>query len=299
MDREIMDGFININKEPGWTSHDVVAALRGILRQKKIGHTGTLDPAARGVLPVCLGKATRLAEYAARWDKRYRGEITFGIKTDSYDAEGKVTGKQAASHLKKEHIEAAFASFIGEIEQVPPMVSALKFRGERLYELARKGMEVERPARRVTVYGIETAAFAEGENPRLTVDIACSKGTYIRSLAHDLGRMLGSCAHLSALCRLAVGPFSLEEAYTVAQVKEMTLRQDRAFLLPMNLGVAGLPSLTVDGAQKKKLLCGVPVVLPAREDAEPLAVRDESGLLLGVGRIKDSLLFMDKVLAAE
>ena len=294
-----MDGFININKEPGWTSHDVVAALRGILRQKKIGHAGTLDPAAQGVLPVCLGKATRLAEYAAQCGKRYRGEITFGIGTDSYDAEGRVVEQKAAGHLKKEAVEAALASFTGEIEQTPPMVSALKFRGEPLYKLARKGVEIERPARRVTVHGIETVGYTEGENPRLTIDITCSKGTYIRSLAHDLGRSLSVCAHLSALCRLAVGPFSLPEAYTVAQVKELVARQSWDFLLPMSIGVAALPSFTVSGPEKKKLLCGVPVALSPREDAEPLAVLDEIGVLLGVGRIKGAVLYMDKVLAAE
>jgi len=294
-----MDGFININKEIDWTSHDVCAALRGILRQKKIGHAGTLDPAARGVLPVCLGKATRLAEYLTQCQKRYRGEITFGVETDSYDATGRVTGQKAAGHLKKEEVIAALASFIGEIKQTPPMVSALKFQGRPLYELARQGVELERPARRVTIYAIDAIDYTEVENPRLTVEIACSKGTYIRSLAHDLGRMLGTGAYLSALCRLAVGPFSLEKAYTVAKVKELALRQEREFLLPMNEGVAHLPSLMVNDSQRKKVLCGVPLPVPLHEDAGPLAVQDEKGFLLGMGRIENFVLFLDKVLVTE
>ena len=207
------DGIVAINKDAGWTSHDVVARLRRLLHMKRVGHAGTLDPAATGVLPVCFGQATRLVEYLSDSGKAYRATITFGTATNTYDGEGEVVATAPLpTDLAPSTIAAAFPAFLGEIMQVPPAFSALKRNGQRLYDLARAGITVDIPPRPVQIFALEIVAWA---SPVLVLDVACGKGTYIRSLAHDLGQALGTVAHLSGLVRTRVGPFTLDHAVTV------------------------------------------------------------------------------------
>lgn len=216
---EQLTGFLNIDKPLGMTSHDVVAQIRRLLKQatgsKKVGHAGTLDPLATGVLIVCLGQATRLSEYAMVSTKEYHAKIHLGITTTTYDAEGEIVQSADASAVTQAQIEAALTPFLGAIEQVPPMYSAIKQGGKKLYDLARAGIEVERPARAVTIHTLNILAW---ENPYLTLAVTCSAGTYIRSLAYDLGQTLGVGAHLGGLVRTRSGGFTLENAIQLADL---------------------------------------------------------------------------------
>jgi tRNA pseudouridine55 synthase len=207
------DGLVVIDKEAGWTSHDVVAKLRGVLGTRRVGHAGTLDPDATGVLLVGVGWVTRLLRFLTALPKTYTGEIVFGTVTDTLDASGRVTETHDMSGLSTESVRAAAAQFVGEIEQVPPMVSAVKVGGRRLHELARKGEEVERAPRPVTVHRFEVEPT---DDPLVfAVEVECSSGTYVRSLADDLGRALGGGAHLRALRRTSIGSFDLEQASSI------------------------------------------------------------------------------------
>lgn len=207
----MLDGLLVVDKPAGWTSHDVVAKLRGATRQRRIGHAGTLDPDATGVLLVGLGRATRLLRFLQETTKEYRGEIAFGVATSTLDAAGEELAR-APMPVTGEQVLAAMPAFVGAIEQVPPMVSAVKVGGRRLHELAREGKEVERAARPVTIHAFELEAFVPGDYPRATVRVECSSGTYIRTLAADLGEALDGHAHLAALRRLRVGAFTLVDA---------------------------------------------------------------------------------------
>ena len=201
-----MFGFLNVYKPRGLTSHDVVARLRRITKIKQIGHTGTLDPFAEGVLPICIGRATRLIEYLAD-DKAYEGTIQFGFSTNTYDLEGEVVNT-SQTKVTQEDVERALNGFRGEIEQIPPVFSAIKVNGKKLYEYARKGEDVEVPSRKVTIYKLELLSFDE-ETQQARVLIECSKGTYIRSIANDLGEALGAFGHLVKLVRVKAGFFEL------------------------------------------------------------------------------------------
>jgi tRNA pseudouridine55 synthase len=217
----MLHGVVPVNKPAGLTSHDVVNRIRRLSRQKKVGHTGTLDPAVKGVLPICLGQATRIAEYIQSLPKRYWGTLTLGAATDTQDHTGRVTEEQPVSPLDPEQIDRVFRRFIGEIEQVPPMYSAVKVDGKRLYEWARQGREIKRSSRRVTVYSLERTGIEGGEQPRIHFDVRCSKGTYVRTLCVDLGKELGYPAHMSRLVRTESGPFTLEEAFTLDRLERV------------------------------------------------------------------------------
>jgi len=212
-------GFLNLNKPLHLTSHDVVAQVRRPYRaltgSKKVGHAGTLDPLADGVLVICLGAATRLSEYVMRGRKVYRATIQFGVTTTTYDAAGEVLERKSADHLDIATVRRAMSAFVGEIEQIPPMFSAIKIRGKKLYELARQGKTVEREARAVTIHALKALSW---RSPVLEVEVACSAGTYIRSLAHDLGAALGVGGHLAGLTRAASGSFKLEHSLTLDAV---------------------------------------------------------------------------------
>ena len=212
----MINGVINIYKEKGFTSHDVVAKLRGILKQKKIGHTGTLDPEATGVLPVCLGSATKLCDLLTEKKKEYIAKVCLGVETDTQDLTGVVLQEKEVINSEEE-IRQAILSFVGTYEQIPPMYSALKVNGKKLYELAREGKEVERKARPVVIHEIE---ILEMELPTLTIRVRCSKGTYIRTLCYDLGEKLGCGAAMAALERTKSGQFSLDTALTLAELEE-------------------------------------------------------------------------------
>ena len=230
-----MDGIINVYKERGFTSHDVVAKLRGILHYKKIGHTGTLDPEAVGVLPVCVGKATKVCELLTDKDKTYRAGVKLGVVTDTYDLTGEVLSREEAS-VTEEELLSILREFTGNLEQVPPMYSAVKVNGKRLYELARQGKEIERKARPVFVYECRLLQFHEKEQ-EFEIEVTCSKGTYIRSLCHDIGQRLGCGAAMKSLIRTRVGmrdfeegDFRIEDALTLAQIEE-NVREGRLEML--------------------------------------------------------------------
>lgn len=216
----MIHGVINVYKEPGYTSHDVVAKLRGILKQKKIGHMGTLDPEAVGVLPVCLGKATKLCNILSEKDKTYEATLLLGIETNTQDATGEVTSqatKEELDVLTEEKVFEVVKSFIGDYEQVPPMFSAIKIGGEKLYNLARRGEVVERPARHCKIIDITVTNI---DLPRVNMHVTCSKGTYIRTLCHDIGKKLGVGGCMEHLVRSRVERFKVEDGITLAQIEE-------------------------------------------------------------------------------
>ena len=214
----MIHGIINVYKEKGFTSHDVVAKLRGIVGQKKIGHTGTLDPDAVGVLPVCLGKATKVCELLTDKDKTYETVLLLGQETDTQDTSGEVLAEKATDSLTEEMVIEVIKSFLGDYEQVPPMYSALKVNGKKLYELAREGIVVERKARKVKIHGIE---ILEINLPRVRMRVECSKGTYIRTLCHDIGQKLGCGGCMEELKRTKVSCFELEQSYTLSEISQL------------------------------------------------------------------------------
>lgn len=214
----MIHGVVNINKEKGYTSHDVVAKLRGIVGQKKIGHTGTLDPDATGVLPVCLGKATKLCDMLTDKDKTYETVMLLGKTTDTQDISGTVLSEASISDIDETMVTKCIGEFVGDYLQMPPMYSALKVNGKKLYELARQGIEVERKKRPVVIHEIH---ILEIDLPRVRMEISCSKGTYIRTLCHDIGQKLGCGACMEELTRTKVGRFELADSFNLQQVEEM------------------------------------------------------------------------------
>ena len=252
-----LSGILNIDKPRGWTSHDVVAKVRRLTGQRRVGHAGTLDPLATDVLLVCLGQATRVAEYLMASQKRYRATLRLGVSTDTYDAEGRVTRDVGPVDVSLQEIEAALSTFVGEIEQVPPMYSALKRGGQPLYKLARRGETVERRPRRVT---IETLEIVDWAPPELRLEIVCSPGTYIRSLAHDLGERLGCGAHVTALTRLASGRFTLADAVSLETLAKAVAAGDWMHLLyPLDAALLDFEAVTVDVMGARRLRHGQPI----------------------------------------
>ncbi len=252
-------GIINVYKEAGFTSFDVVAKLRGILKQKKIGHTGTLDPDAVGVLPVCLGSGTKLCDLLTDKEKEYVAGFRLGITTDTQDISGKVIGERAVTATEAE-LAAAICSFAGEYDQLPPMYSAIKINGKRLYESARAGQAVERPVRKVEIKEITVLSVAL---PEAVIRVRCSKGTYIRTLCHDIGEKLGCGATMTDLKRTRSGEFTVEEAYTIDQLTVM-VKEDRIreAIRDIDSLFADLPKITIPEEHHKLLQNGNQ--LPAR-----------------------------------
>jgi tRNA pseudouridine55 synthase len=291
-----VNGLINVLKPPGITSHALVLNLRRLFRMQKIGHTGTLDPGAAGVLPICVGQGTRVAEYLVNKPKSYRAEMTFGITTETHDAGGKVLKRLPGVRLERARVEEVLQDFIGEIKQVPPMTSALHYRGKRLYKLAREGKTVDRRARKVHIYEIKLIRF-DGElpYPRLLCDITCSKGTYVRSLCADIGEKLGCGAFLSFLVRTASGPFQLSGSYTLEEIKDRYERQDFSFLLPIDYALEEFPALIVKEKAVPHVLNGQPlapagIMGGAGKSDRPLVVRlyAPDGSLLALGNYRCS-----------
>ncbi len=246
-----MDGIINVYKEKGYTSHDVVAKLRGILRMKKIGHTGTLDPAAEGVLPVCLGKGTRLCDMLTDKTKTYRAVLLLGKETDTQDTTGVILAEYPVN-VTEEQVQEAILSFLGDYMQVPPMYSALKVNGKKLYELARQGKEVERQARPVQILQIQIEHM---ELPRVTFSVTCSKGTYIRTLCYDIGRKLGCGGCMESLLRTQVDCFGIEDSLTLSQIEK--LRDEgriEEYAVPVEGVFLGLPALCTRPGDGDKLV---------------------------------------------
>jgi tRNA pseudouridine55 synthase len=272
-----------------WTSHDVVARVRRLSGQRRIGHTGTLDPMASGVLILCLGQATRLVEYYQGHDKRYHAVVALGSATDTYDATGQVTTQMPVPALSAAQVEAALARFRGDIEQTPPIYSALKQEGEALYAKARRGEKVIVAARPVTIHQLTLVAQTA---TTLTLDITCSAGTYIRSLAHDLGEALGTVAHLAELRRSAAGSFTLDDAHSMPTIEAAAQAGTFAeLLLPLGAEL-GLPSLTVDDATSLRLSQGQRVPLDALTVHDPTShlalAQSAAGTPLGIVRCVES-----------
>jgi tRNA pseudouridine55 synthase len=255
-----VEGFINLYKPSGPTSHDLVVWLRRLLRGSRIGHGGTLDPLAEGVLPIGIGRATRLLPFFQEANKVYRAEVILGVSTTTYDAEGEVTGQYPLPPLDRSALEEALSSFLGPLEQLPPPFSAVRQGGRRLYERARSGETVNPHPRRVWIYGLQLQAW---EPPRLTLEIHCSSGTYVRSLAHDLGQRLGCGAHLAALTRLRVGPMALEQALSPERLEGLVLQGRLAEVLqPLDLPVRHWPAIVLEEGQVQALVAGRPLQLP-------------------------------------
>lgn len=296
------DGLVVVDKPTGWTSHDVVAKSRGLLGTRKVGHAGTLDPDATGVLLLGVGRATKLLRFLSPLGKQYIGEVRLGVDTSTLDSSGTVTATHDMGAVTIDDVRKAAARFVGDIEQIPPMVSAVKIDGKRLHELAREGKEVDRAPRPVTIHALEvgavgsevagleriggieteefTAAAAGGSGLSFQVDVTCSSGTYIRTLAEDIGAALGGGAHLVRLRRVAVGPYTLADAVPLEQVAP-----ERA--LPVSDAVRHLPRIDVDEAVAADIAVGK--VLPrgaldlaVDDDAEHWAVFGPTGDLLAV-----------------
>lgn len=294
-----MHGVLVIDKSSGPTSFDVVRQVRTLLRVKKAGHTGTLDPMATGVLPICLGEATKVAGLITEGNKAYEAVIGLGQETDTYDAEGKVVAEAPVPPLTRDRLEAALQPFRGEYQQVPPMFSAVKVGGKRLYELARAGEEIERRARPVVVYALVLRDFAANE---LRVSISCSKGFFVRSLAHELGRALGCGGHLKALRRTRSGPFTLEQALPLERLAAMVaegaegLKELERRLIPIGEALAELPAVQVSAADAHRVTHGVPVEVHA-PGGGPVRVLDPDGRCLAVADVERGRLKYRRVLA--
>lgn len=245
----MIHGILNIYKKKGYTSHDVVAKLRGITGQRKIGHTGTLDPEAEGVLPVCLGRATKVCDLLTDRDKTYEAVLFLGIRTDTQDVTGTVTDRGDVQGITREMVEQAAHKYVGEYDQIPPMYSALKVNGKKLYELAREGKTIERKARRVRIYELE---ILEEALPRVRLRVRCSKGTYIRTLCDDIGADLGCYGCMEALLRTRVGPFALEEACRLEEVASALKTGELGKMLcPIDRPFAEYPAVRVKEGWEK------------------------------------------------
>lgn len=283
-----LEGILAVHKPPGWTSHDVVAKVRGIVRLKRIGHTGTLDPEVTGVLPLCLGRATRVVEYLQELPKEYHAVLRLGYATDTEDITGKVIETAAEVQVTESEAHAALQSFAGRISQVPPMFSAVKVNGKRLYELAREGKTVERKSREVTIHEIEMTDFhpAEGYTD-ISFRVLCSKGTYIRTLCVDIGRKLGLPSVMVKLTRTVSAGITEEQCLTLEQIeqfmKDGTLHTR---LIPVDQSIQYLSRHTVSEEKRDAALQGqrlsARAVEPAVTSSEPIRLYDQTGNFLGI-----------------
>ena len=289
----LQDGVLNVRKEAGWTSHDVVARIRGKLRGMKLGHAGTLDPAATGVLPLLVGRGTRIAEYLLEWDKAYLAGLRLGETTDTQDATGTVLQRSPISALTDTRIREIVAGFEGRIQQVPPMYSAVKVGGVPLYKAARAGKDVARQAREVTVFRLEVVSI---QLPDVMLRVVCSKGTYIRTLCADIGEKLWVGGHMATLVRERVGPLMVEQALTVDEV-ETRLAQGTLIgaMLTLDEALLGLPVCIVGGETARRVLHGMPVptadvlswqglpTILSEGSGRAIRIKDNAGRLLAIG----------------
>ena len=277
------NGILIVDKPAGWTSQDVVAKLRGVFREKRVGHGGTLDPMATGVLPVFLGRATRAVEFFEHAEKEYRATLRLGVSTDTQDVTGTVLEIRPVS-LSQAEIEAVFPQFRGEIEQIPPMYSAVKVAGKRLYEIARRGGTVERKPRSITIHALE---LISGAGADWQLRVRCSKGTYIRTLCADIGEALGCGGCMAALERTAAGAYGLAQAHTM---EEILAAEDKAsLLLPTDSLFSAFPAVQVERVAEQRLRNGAPVRVPGLPDGS-CRVYSQSGEFLLLGRVREERL---------
>ena len=280
------NGILVIDKSAGWTSQDVAAKLRGVFHERRVGHGGTLDPIATGVLPVFIGRATRAAEFLESAEKEYVAGLRLGVVTDTQDTSGTVLETNSVC-VTRAQLEAALRQFLGPIEQIPPMYSAIKINGQKLYELARRGQEVARRPRSITIHALE---LLEGEGADWTVRVRCSKGTYVRTLCHDLGRALGCGGCMSSLRRTRAGSFTLAQAVTMQQVLDFAAGQDpQQLLMPVDAVFAAHPPLIVTLGQAAKLKNGAQVK-DWQFQPGTYRVYAEDGEFLLLGRVEGGVL---------
>ena len=280
-----MNGIILIDKPQGWTSHDVVGKLRGIMHERRIGHSGTLDPLATGLLVVFIGRATRAVEFAEADRKEYIAGLRLGMSTDTQDITGRIISKETDIPDEPE-VRIAIERFRGELEQIPPMYSAVKIGGKKLYELARKGESIERKPRHITIFGLEITGRSDND---YILDVVCSKGTYIRTLCHDIGAALGCGGCMSSLRRTKSGVFSVDNAYTIAEIQEAADRgEEEKLLLPIDTLFAGYTKLSVDADSEKKLKNGC-IINTSSPDGR-FRVYSEDGEFLLLGDVKDGVM---------
>ena len=310
-------GVVVVDKPGGMTSHDVVAIARKLFRTKRVGHTGTLDPDATGVMVLCLGHATKVAEYLSAARKHYTATVVFGVETDTQDAGGQVLAERDASEITEARVRAILPAFRGTIQQVPPMVSALHHEGKRLYDLARQGITVERAARTLHIDELELTAFTSGAHPVAELEITCSTGTYIRSLASDIGTAAGTGGMMQSLRRTWVGerldepnrPFTLANAHTLDELRDRAQAGTLAdVVLPLSLALTGWAQARLNGEQTARIRRGQTVTLadidaqqlkswpPVTADA-PIALLDEAGEVIALARIETQSLHPYKVFA--
>ena len=299
----MIHGIINVYKEKGFTSHDVVAKLRGIVGQKKIGHTGTLDPDATGVLPVCLGKATKLCDLLTDKNKTYEAVLLLGKATDTQDITGEVLEEKSTEALTEEKVREAIEGFIGDYEQIPPMYSALKVNGKKLYELAREGKVIERKARPVKILDIQ---ILEIDLPKVRMEESCSKGTYIRTLCHDIGEKLGCGGCMESLIRTRVSTFRIEDAKTLDEIEALKQEGKLAELLvPIDAMFPSYPKIMVKDDWKAFAKNGNPLDLKMLKEAcgqdEETQVRlyDESGKFIAIYQWKEKKYHIVKMFFNE
>ena len=295
-----MDGILNIFKPKGMTSHDVIREIRKIFNMKRVGHTGTLDPNAAGVLPVCIGKGTRISEYLLSLPKEYIGELTLGYSTDTQDIEGKIL-KYSYKKVSEDDIYKAVDRFKGEIEQIPPMYSALKHNGQRLYEIARKGEVVERKQRKAIIYDLNIMKIIDN---KVIFYVKCSRGTYVRTLCNDIGELLGTYGYMSYLIRVGVGNFSIEDSFSLDYLKNIDFDELKSVVLPMDEGLKHMESIIVEKDFFNKLINGAKVPVD-NYDISKYNTKDYirvycDSKFIGIGRIVQSNnnfnIRMDKVL---
>ncbi|HFC53138.1 MAG TPA: tRNA pseudouridine(55) synthase TruB [Gammaproteobacteria bacterium] len=282
-----VNGILLLDKPHGITSNQALQKVKRLFRARKAGHTGNLDPMASGVLPICLGEATKMSAFLLDADKGYRGTIKLGVRTSSADAEGEVIERCPVPELREEQIREVLARFTGDIRQIPPMHSALKHQGQPLYKLARQGVEVERKPRSVTIYRLELLGFADDE---IEVEILCSKGTYVRTLAEEIGAALGSCAHLGGLVRTSAGPFELERSVTMERLEREAAQGLEALdglLLPIESALADRPAVTLPRETAHYFCKGQPVFVPRVSAEGWVRIYGGEGRFLGVGTVQE------------
>jgi len=287
------EGVLLLLKPSGMTAHDVVEFVRRKLKMKRVGHTGTLDPLAAGLMILCLGRATRLAEFLSELDKVYRFEMVFGVKTKTQDAEGEIVEVRPTDGITPEKLQEVLSKFVGEIEQIPPMLSAVHYRGKRLYELARKGIEVERKPRKVQIYRLTLLDWWDEPVKRALIEVHCSRGTYIRALASDIGDALGCGAYQHFLVRTQIGPFKSEQALTLEEFADAVLKGEwERHLLPIDQALPMFPTLVLTRLEARRVLNGMESVVgtiwgyPNLKDAGFVRLYDQDHHFLGVGIIR-------------
>lgn len=287
----MIDGIFNVLKPPGMTSHDVIAFLRRALNTKKVGHGGTLDPDAAGVLPVFTGTATRLLEFAVEGKKQYLVEVTLGKQTDTGDDSGNVVKEMPVPAFNEETLQKVLQGFLGKQKQLPPMYSAIKINGQKLYQLARKGVEVERELRDIEVYKLELLHFTEST---LTLAVDCSKGTYIRVLGEDIATALGTCGTMSFLLRTQVGSYTLNASHTLQEIAT----DPTACVAQPVTAVAHLPKLVLTDNQAARITNGVRTTVAGTEEGQ-YALLASDGEFLGIGTCKEERIQADKIFARK